>query len=204
VLIYLVIRIVWTFQCHELFSVGLYILLNIMNRCSISGSNTKQVLQLQITDLQDNLVVTGTNAGAGPGALNQVTTGTSNTAFGSGAGGAPYGVTTGSGNVMVGAGAGNSCSNGSNNTFIGSNTAFKPGVGYNNGSIALGAGAVPLIIISSWWRPMLLPSIWLALLHLLALAQVPSWSLTLRVTYYPQQGHKKLSWALTLPLPQCP
>jgi len=115
-----------------------------MNRHSISGNNTEQVLQLQITDLQDNLVVTGTNVGVGPGpgALNQVTTGTSNTAFGSGAGGALYGVTTGSGNVMVGASAGYSCSGGSNNTFIGSNTAFKPGVGYYNGSIALRAGAV--------------------------------------------------------------
>jgi len=58
-----------------LFSVGLYILSNIMNRRSISGNNTEQVLQLQITDLQDNLVVTGTNVGVGPGALNQVTTG---------------------------------------------------------------------------------------------------------------------------------
>jgi len=136
VLIYLVIRIVWTFQCHKMLSVGQYILLNIMNRCSISGNNTEQVLQLQITDPQDNLVVTGTNVGVGPGALNQVTTGTSNIAFGSGTGGAPYGVTTGSENVMVGAGAGNSCSGGSNKTFIGSNTAFKPGVGYYNGSIA--------------------------------------------------------------------
>jgi len=66
-------------------------------------------------------------------ALNQVTTGTSNTAFGSGTGGAPYGITTGSGNVMVGASVGYSCSAGSNNTFIGSKTAFKPRVGYYNG-----------------------------------------------------------------------
>jgi len=112
VLIYLVIRIVWTFQRHELFSVGLYILPNIMNRRSISGKNTEQVLQLQITNLKDNLVVTGTNLGVGPGALNQVTTGTSNTALGSGAGGALHGITTGSGNVMVGASAGYSCSGG--------------------------------------------------------------------------------------------
>jgi len=83
-------------------------------------------------------LVTGTNIGVGPGAMNQVTTGTNNTAFGSGAGGfmrASYGIKTGSGNVMVGAGAGNSCSGGSK-----SNTAFKSGVGYYNGSIALGAG----------------------------------------------------------------
>jgi len=91
VLIYLVIRIVWTFQCHELFSVGLYIYIlpNIMHRRSISGNNTEQVLQLQITNLQDNLAVTGTNVGVGPGGMNQVTTGTSNTALGSGTGGAP-------------------------------------------------------------------------------------------------------------------
>jgi len=132
--IYMVIRIVWTFQCHELFSVGLYILPNIMNRCSISGNNTEQVLQLQITDLQDNLVVTGTNVGVGPGAMNQVTTGTSKTAFGSGSGGALYGVTTGSGNVMVGASVGNSCSGGSNNTFLGSNTAFELGWRQDNGN----------------------------------------------------------------------
>jgi len=60
-LIYLVIRIVLTFQHHELFSVGLYILPNIMNRRSIGGNNTEQVLQSQITNLQDNLVVTGSN-----------------------------------------------------------------------------------------------------------------------------------------------
>jgi len=117
VLIYLVIRIVWTFQHHELFSVGLYILQNIMSRHSISGNNTEQVLQLQITDLQDNFVITGTNVGVGPGTFPVLTTGTNNTAFGSGAGGALYGITTGSGNVMVGASAGYTCSTGSNNTF---------------------------------------------------------------------------------------
>jgi hypothetical protein len=71
VLIYLVLRIIWTFQHHELFSVGLYIYyLNIMNRRSISGNNTEQVLQSQITDLQDNIIVTGTNLGVGTGVLN--------------------------------------------------------------------------------------------------------------------------------------
>jgi len=78
VLIY-ILGIVWTFQHHELFSVGLYILTNIMKRRSISGNNTEQVLQSQITELQDNLMATGTNLGVGPGALNQVTTGTGNT-----------------------------------------------------------------------------------------------------------------------------
>jgi len=88
------------------------------------------VLQSQITDLQDNLVATGTKLGVGPGALNQVTTGTSNGALGSGTGETPYGITIGSGNVMVGASAGYSCSNGSNSTFLGSHTAFQPRVGY--------------------------------------------------------------------------
>jgi len=56
--------------------------------------------------------------------------------------GSPYGVATGSGNVMVGANASNICSGGSNNTFLESNTDFTPGVGYYNGSIALGSGAI--------------------------------------------------------------
>jgi len=130
VLIYLVIQIVWTFECH-VFCWSIYTT-DIMSRHSISGNNTKQVLQSQITDLQDNLLAMGTHVGAGPGALNQVTTGTSNAAFCSGSGGVPYGIITGGGNVMVGAGAGNSCSGGSNNTFLGNNTAFKRRVGYYN------------------------------------------------------------------------
>jgi len=113
-----------------------------MNRRSISGNITEQVLQSQITDLQSNIVVTGTNIAVGPNALNIVTTGTGNTAIGSDTGGSPYGVAEGSGNVMVGASAGSICSGGSNNTFLGSNTDFKPGVGYYNGSIALGSGAI--------------------------------------------------------------
>jgi len=43
---------------------------------------------------------------------------------------------------MVGASAGSICSGGSNYTFLGSNTDFTPGVGYYNGSIALGSGAI--------------------------------------------------------------
>jgi len=120
------------------FSKG-YILMKIMKRCSISGNNTEQVLQLQITNLQSNIVVSGTNLGVGPSALNQITTGAGNTAVGSDAGGAPYGVVIGSGNVMV---AGSICSGRSNNTFLGSNTDFPPRVGYKNGSIALGSGAI--------------------------------------------------------------
>jgi len=112
-----------------------------MNRRSISGNNTEQVLELQITNLQSNIVSTGTNVAVGPGALTQLTTGTDNTAIGNSAGGAQYGITIGSGNVMLGASSGGSCMNGSNNTFLGYNTAFKPGITYYNGSIALGAGA---------------------------------------------------------------
>jgi len=43
---------------------------------------------------------------------------------------------------MVGASAGSICSGGSNNTFLGSNTDFTPGVGYYSGSIALGSDAI--------------------------------------------------------------
>jgi len=142
VLIYLVLGIIWTFQRHKRFSVGVYILTDIIIRHSISGNNTEQVLQSQITNLQSNVVAMGTNLGVGPNALNLVTTGTGNTGIGSDAGGSPYGVTPGSGNVMVGASAGSICSGGSNNTFLGSNTDFTPRVGYYNGSIALGSGAI--------------------------------------------------------------
>jgi len=126
-----------------------------MNRRSLSGNNTEQVLQFQITNLQSNIVVSGTNVAVGPDALNQVTTGTGNTAIGSDAGGSPYGVAAGSWNVMVGANAGNICSGGSNNTFLGSNTDFTPGVGYYSGSIALGSGA----IIDNYNQLMVTPNI---------------------------------------------
>jgi len=120
---------IWSSGSYGLFNtikVGVYILTNIMSRRSISGNNTEQVLQSEITDLQSNIVVSGTNVAVGPNALNQVTTGTGNTAIGSDAGGSPYGIAAGSGNVMVGANAGNICSGGSNNTFLGSNTDLHP------------------------------------------------------------------------------
>jgi len=126
-----------------------------MNRRSISGNNTEQVLQSQITNLQRNIVVTGTNVAVGPNALNILTTGTGNTAIGNDAGGSPYGVATGSGNVMVGVSAGSICSGGSNNTFLGSNTDFTPRVGYYNGSIALGSGA----IITNYNQLMVAPNV---------------------------------------------
>jgi len=45
-----------------------------MNRCSITGNNTEQVLQLQITNLQDKIVITGTNLSVGGNWLAQNTT----------------------------------------------------------------------------------------------------------------------------------
>jgi len=57
----LLLGIIWTFQRHERFSVGVYILTNIMNWRSISGNNTEQVLQSQITNLQRNIIISGTN-----------------------------------------------------------------------------------------------------------------------------------------------
>jgi len=141
VFIYLVLGIVWIFQCHKRFPVGVYILTNIINRSSISGNNTEKVLQSQIANLQSNIVVAGTNLGVGPSVLTQVTTETDNTAIGNAASGQPYSITTGSGNVMIGASSGGSCMNGSNNNFLGSNSGFKAGITYYNNSIALGAGA---------------------------------------------------------------
>jgi len=109
-----------------------------MNRHSISGNNTEQVLQLQITNLQSNIVVTGTNLGVGPGILIQLTTRTNNVAIGSGASSNNYSLTTGSGNVIVGANSGLGCVTGSNNTLLGYNTSMS--ASYILGSIALGAG----------------------------------------------------------------
>jgi hypothetical protein len=94
-----------------------------MNRHSISGNNTEQVLQSQITDLQDNIFVTGTNLGVGPDTLSQLTTGANNIAIGLGAASGKYGLTTGSGNVMLGINSGPGCVVG-NNTFLGYNTSM--------------------------------------------------------------------------------
>jgi len=44
-----------------------------MNRRSLSGNNNEQVLQSQITDLQGNLFVSGTNLGVGPGTFTVLT-----------------------------------------------------------------------------------------------------------------------------------
>jgi len=111
-----------------------------MNRHSISGNNTEQVLQSQITNLQSNIVVTGTNLGVGPGTLEQLTTGTDNIAICLGRASGQYGLTTGSGNVMLGINSGLICVTGSNNTFLGHNTSMY-GASYIVGSIALGTNA---------------------------------------------------------------
>jgi len=113
--------------------------MDIMNRLSISGNNTEQVLQSQITDLQSNIVVTGTNLGVGPDVFTQLTTGYENTAVGYGASSGSYSLTTKSGNVMVGYNSGGGCTTGSNNTFLGANTNCT--AGYDINSIALGVGA---------------------------------------------------------------
>jgi len=114
--------------------------MNIMNRHSISGNNIEQVLQLQITNLQSNIVVMGTNLRVGPGTLEQLTTRTNNIAISLGAASGQYGLTTGSGNVILGINSGASCVTGSNNTSLGYNTSMY-GASYIVGSIALGAGA---------------------------------------------------------------
>jgi len=111
-----------------------------MNKRSISGNNTEQVLQSQITDLQDNVVVTGTNFGVSPGTFTMLTTGSNNVAVGNGAAGGQYGNQTGNNNVMLGYNTGAGCQTGSNNTFLGSNTSMYE-ANYVNGSIALGSGA---------------------------------------------------------------
>jgi len=98
------------------------------------------VLQSQITNLQSNIVVTGTNLGVGLGALEQLTTGTNNIAIGLGAASGQYGLTTSSGNLMIGINSGPSCVTGGNNTFLGYNTLMY-GTNYIVGSIALGANA---------------------------------------------------------------
>jgi len=66
---------------------------------------------------QSNIVVTGTNLGVGPKALEQLTTRTNNIAIGLGAASGQYGLTTGSGNVMLGINSGQGCVTGSNNTL---------------------------------------------------------------------------------------
>jgi len=155
----------WT-RCSYIWSLGLYglfnamkgfllvyILTNIMNRRSISGNNTEQVLQLQITNLQNNLVAMGTNLAVGPVVLEQLTTGTNNIAIGLGAASSNYGFTTGSGDVMLGINSGLSCVVGSNNTFLGCNTSMY-GADYIIGSFALGAGAT----ITGYNQPPMSPS----------------------------------------------
>jgi hypothetical protein len=120
---------IWLLGLYGLFNAMkgfllVYILTNIMNRRSISGNNTEQVLQSQITNLQSNIVVSGTNLGVGLDVLTQLTTGTDNVAIGLGASSGNYSLTTGSGNVMLGANSGGDCVTGNNKTLIGYNTSM--------------------------------------------------------------------------------
>jgi len=116
---------------------------------NITNSNEYEETKGNVTIIEDNLsklqsytVSEGTNFGVGPSVFDDLTTGTQNTAIGNLAAGGPYKVSTGSGNVMVGYNSGGSCESGSNNTFLGTNTQFKPGISSINGSIALGSNAI--------------------------------------------------------------
>jgi len=123
---------------------------------TINNINELSTAQSDITSLQESvnnnttsiltlesyIVLDGTNFGIGPDVLNQLTTGTQNTAVGNLAAGGEYRVSTGSGNVMVGYNSGGSCESGSNNTFLGTNTQFQPGISSISGSIGLGSNAV--------------------------------------------------------------
>jgi len=95
-----------------------------------------------ITTLQSYTVSSGTNFGFRPDVFDNLTTGTQNTAIGNSAAGGLYRLTTGSRNVMVGYNLGGSCESGSNNTFLGTNTQFKPGQSAFNEFIALGSNAI--------------------------------------------------------------
>jgi len=104
--------------------------------------NSVSKIDTAVSTLQSYVVSNETNFGVGPDVLNQLTTGTQNTAVGDLAAGGEYTVTTGSGNVMVGYKSGGSCETGSNNTFLGTNTQFTPGSSDFNGSIGLGSDAI--------------------------------------------------------------
>jgi len=81
-----------------------------------------RVIENNVSTLQSYTVSNGTNFGAGPGVFQELTTGTQNTAIGNSAAGGPYKLTTRIGNVMVGYNSGGTCEDGSNNTFLGTNT----------------------------------------------------------------------------------
>jgi len=100
------------------------------------------VIENNLSKLQSYTVSEGTNFGVGPSIFDKLTTGMQNTAIGNLAARGLYRLTTGSRNVMVGYNSGGSCETGSNNTFLGTNTQFKPGQSAFNGSIALGSNAI--------------------------------------------------------------
>jgi len=129
---------------------------------TINNINELSMAQSDITSLQESVnnsttnistlesytVSNGTNFGVGPDVLNQLTTGIQNTAVGNLAAGGLYRVSTGSGNVMVGYNSGGSCESGLNNTFLGTNTQFQPGVSSISGFIGLVASNVTSFNIS--------------------------------------------------------
>jgi len=100
------------------------------------------IIDSNISTLQSYTVSKGTNFGIGPDVLQDLTTGTQNTATGYLAGGGPYGLQNGKRNVMVGYISGGTCISGSNNTFLGANTALAPVQIYLSGSIAPGEGVI--------------------------------------------------------------
>jgi len=85
------------------------------------------VIENNVSTLQSYTVSKGQNFGIGPDVFQDLTKGTQNTAIGYGAGGGPYRVASGQGNVFVGYNSGGTCETGSNNTFLGANTALVPG-----------------------------------------------------------------------------
>jgi len=71
--------------------------------------------------LQSCIASNGTNFGVGPGVFNSLTTGMQNTAIGNLAARGSDKLTTRTRNVMVGYNS-STCEDGSNNTFLGTNT----------------------------------------------------------------------------------
>jgi len=100
------------------------------------------VLENNVSTLQSYTVSSGTNFGIGPGVFNSLTTGMQNTAIGNSAAVGAYKLTTRTGNVMVGYNSGGTCEDGSNNTFLGTNTQLHLGQSSISGSVALGRGVV--------------------------------------------------------------
>jgi len=90
---------------------------------------------------------------------------------------------------------------GSNNTFLGSNTGFKPGITYYSSSIALGAGAT---ITSS--NQLMVASNNVTAFNMAGLTPSTGTGAGTILEFdlamcFPLQGPTRLSWPLTPPLP---